>query len=101
SASKSAGASSKSCTAAGLKTAGPQLVSFGSTDMAPVALKMKSAGVDGVWLGTVPNTGFALAGALRTAGDTPKVFLMATGYGGDLLSSSAAVTAAQGFEVSS
>src|SRR5262249_41160749 len=44
---------------------------------------------------------FALAAALRTAGDTPKVFLMATGYGGDLLSSSAAVTAAQGFEFSS
>src|SRR6202012_134078 len=32
---------------------------------------------------------------------TPKAYLMATGYGGDLFSSSAAVTAAQGFDFSS
>jgi branched-chain amino acid transport system substrate-binding protein len=101
SSSKSAAASAKSCLNAGLKSSGAQLVSFGSTDMAPVALKMKTAGVDGIWMGTVPNTGFSLAAALRQVGVTPKVFLMATGYGGDLLASSAAITAAQGFQFSS
>jgi branched-chain amino acid transport system substrate-binding protein len=69
--------------------------------MSPVALKMKSAGADGIYLGVVPNTGFALAAALRQIGVAPKAFVLATGYGGDLLSSSAAVTAAQGFEFAS
>jgi branched-chain amino acid transport system substrate-binding protein len=98
---KSATASIKSCTSQGLKGVDANEVSFGSTDMSPVALSMKSKGVDGVFMGVVPNTGFALAAALRQAGVTPKAFLLATGYGGDLLSSSAAVTAAQGFEFSS
>jgi branched-chain amino acid transport system substrate-binding protein len=101
SASKSAVASVKSCTNGGLKADDASLVSFGSTDMAPTALKMKQDGVDGVTLGVVPNTAFALAAELRQQGVNPKAFLMLTGYGGDLLSSSAAVTAAQGFEFSS
>ena len=51
--------------------------------MAPVALSMKSKGVDGIFMGTVPNTGFALAAALRLAGVKPKVFLLAdAGYPG-------------------
>jgi branched-chain amino acid transport system substrate-binding protein len=101
SSSKSAGAATKSCETQGLKSGLVSQVSFGSTDMAPVALSMKSKGVDGIFMGTVPNTGFALAAALRLAGVKPKVFLLATGYGGDLLSSDAAVTAAQGFQFSS
>jgi branched-chain amino acid transport system substrate-binding protein len=98
---KSATASIKSCTSQGLKGADANDVSFGSTDMAPVALSMKAKGVDGIFMGVVPNTGFALAAALRQANVTPKAFLLATGYGGDLLSSAAAVTAAQGFQFSS
>jgi branched-chain amino acid transport system substrate-binding protein len=101
SSSKSATASVKSCASQGLKSGHVAQVSFGSTDMAPVALAMKSAGVDGIFMGTVPNTGFALAAALRQAGVKPKAFVLATGYGGDLLSSAAAVTAAQGFQFSS
>jgi branched-chain amino acid transport system substrate-binding protein len=62
---------------------------------------MKNAGVDGVYMPIDPNTGFALAGALRTIGAKTKVVLLATGYGGDLLQSSAAVAAAQGFYFSS
>ncbi len=57
---------------------------FGSTNVTPVALAMKAAGVDGVDPSTDPNTGFALVTALRQAGVNLKVALLATGYGGDL-----------------
>ncbi|MCW2523538.1 MAG: transporter substrate-binding protein [Frankiales bacterium] len=91
----------KSCTNAGLKTGYTTGVHFGSTDVAPVALKMKSTGVDSIFFSTVPATGFALAAALRTVGATTKAILLPTGYGGALLKSSAAVQAAQGFYFSS
>jgi ABC-type branched-subunit amino acid transport system substrate-binding protein len=58
---------------------------FGSTDVQPVALAMKSAGVNGMTATTDPNTGFALVTALRQAGANVKVAIFATGYGGDLL----------------
>jgi branched-chain amino acid transport system substrate-binding protein len=93
-----AAAALKSCQSQGLKSGVQSSVAFGSTDMAPVALAMKNAGVDGVYAPVVPNTAFALAAALRQVGVKPKAFILATGYGGDLLQSSAAVTAAQGFQ---
>jgi branched-chain amino acid transport system substrate-binding protein len=49
----------------------------------------------------VPNTAFALAAALRQIGVKLKSYLLLTGYGGDLLASSAAVAAGQGYEFSS
>ncbi|MGX7680878.1 ABC transporter substrate-binding protein [Jatrophihabitans sp. DSM 45814] len=101
SAQKSATAAQKSCVAAGLKDGYVTQVAFGSTDMGAIALAMKSAGVDGVYLPVVPNTGFALAASLRQDGVALKSLVLATGYGSDLLASSAAVTAAQGFEFSS
>ncbi|MCW2523326.1 MAG: hypothetical protein JWO63_1661, partial [Frankiales bacterium] len=101
SASQSAIAAIKSCESQGIPDGFNDNVSFGSTDMAPVALAMKSHGVDGVIMATVPNTGFALAAALRQQGVKLKAFILETGYGGDLLSSSAAVAAAQGFQFSS
>jgi ABC-type branched-subunit amino acid transport system substrate-binding protein len=58
---------------------------FGSTNVAPVALAMKSAGVDGFTATVDPNTGFALITALRQNGDPLKVALLPTGYGGDLI----------------
>ena len=58
---------------------------FGSTDVQPVALAMKSAGVNGLTATTDPNTAFALITALRQAGSDVKVAILATGYGGDLL----------------
>jgi branched-chain amino acid transport system substrate-binding protein len=70
--------------------------SFGSTDVGPIALAMKNAGVDGVYLPTVPSTGFALVAALGQLGVKPKAFVLATGYGGDLLASKAAIQAGQG-----
>ena len=58
---------------------------FGSTDVAPEVLAMKSAGVDGFTATTDPNTAFAFVTGLRQAGVTPKVSIFSTGYGGDLL----------------
>jgi len=101
SASQSAYAAVKSCESQGIADGFVDNVSFGSTDMAPVALAMKQKGVDGIQMNTVPNTGFALAAALRQQGVKPKAFVLATGYGGDLLSSSSAVAGAQGFQFSS
>jgi branched-chain amino acid transport system substrate-binding protein len=58
---------------------------FGSTNVAPEALQMKSKGVDGFTATVDPNTAFALITALRQAGANLKVALLPTGYGGDLL----------------
>jgi branched-chain amino acid transport system substrate-binding protein len=57
---------------------------FGSTDVQPIALAMKSAGVDGLTTATDPNTAFALITALRNIGANVKVAYLPTGYGGDL-----------------
>jgi branched-chain amino acid transport system substrate-binding protein len=69
---------------------------FGSTNVGPAAIAIKSAGVNGIYMPVVPSTGFALGAALAQEGVHPKVFLLATGYGGDLLESPAGVAAAQG-----
>lgn len=71
---------------------------FGSTNVQPVALAMKNAGVDGVYLPVVPNTAFALAAALKAEGVNLKAVVLATGYGGDLLQSQAGVAAGQGLD---
>ncbi len=57
---------------------------FGSTNVQPDALAMKSAGVNGFTAPVDPNTGFAFVSALRQLGVPPKVALLPTGYGGDL-----------------
>lgn len=70
---------------------------FGSTDVQPVAIKMKAAGVDGVTASVDPNTGLDLLTALRQSGDNPKVALFPTGYGSDLSEGGpGAVQSAQG-----
>src|SRR4051794_30041627 len=58
---------------------------FGSTNVDPIAIAMKNAGVDGLTTPVDPNTAFALINSLRQRGASPKVALLATGYGGDLL----------------
>jgi ABC-type branched-subunit amino acid transport system substrate-binding protein len=58
---------------------------FGSTNVQPVALAMKSAGVDGFESTTLPDTSFALVTALRQVGHNPKVALLPDGYGGDIV----------------
>jgi ABC-type branched-subunit amino acid transport system substrate-binding protein len=57
---------------------------FGGTNVEPVAIAMKNAGVDGVYAPIDPNTAFALVTALRQLGANIKVALFPTGYGGDL-----------------
>jgi branched-chain amino acid transport system substrate-binding protein len=70
---------------------------FGSTNVAPVALAMKSAGVDGLVADTEPSTVFALATALQQQGVHLKATVLPTGGGGDLIASGpAAIQAAQG-----
>lgn len=92
----------KSCTAAGLKDGYLNTqVPVGSTDVGPIALAMQKAGVNGIVLPVVVSTGFALLGALKQLGVKLKVALLSTGYGGDLLASSAAVQAGQGYMFSS
>lgn len=85
-----------SCKAAGLPVAFTQGVPFGSTDMGANAIRFKQSGADSIVYSTVPNTAFAMNAALRQLGATPKVSLLFTGYGGDLLQSPPAVQAAQG-----
>jgi ABC-type branched-subunit amino acid transport system substrate-binding protein len=58
---------------------------FGSTDVGPVVLAMKDAGIDGLYPTVDPNTGFALISGLRDQGVNLKAALLPTGYGGDLL----------------
>ena len=60
-------------------------VPFGSTDVQPIALAMKNAGVDAVEPSTDPNSSFALLGALKSLGVNLKAALLPIGYGGDLL----------------
>jgi ABC-type branched-subunit amino acid transport system substrate-binding protein len=83
--SENAKGTSMSAEAAGLKAGYVNAnFPFGSTNVQPVALAMKSAGVDGAYASVDPNTGFALVTALRQSGDNPRVALFPTGYGGDL-----------------
>jgi ABC-type branched-subunit amino acid transport system substrate-binding protein len=95
--SESAKASTESAKSVGLKVGYLNAnFPFGSTNVQPVALAMKSAGVDGFTASTDPNTGFALVTALRQAGADIKVAIFATGYGGDLLQAGpGALSAAQ------
>lgn len=89
----------RSCEAAGLKSGYlNNQVPFGSTDVGPIALAMKAAGVDGLYLPVVPNTAFALVVALHQLGVNLKSILLATGYGGDLLASPIGVQLGQGLE---
>jgi branched-chain amino acid transport system substrate-binding protein len=57
---------------------------FGSTDVGPVVLAMKAAGVNGVVPSVTTSTSLALVTALRQEKVPVKVALLPTGYGGDL-----------------
>jgi branched-chain amino acid transport system substrate-binding protein len=57
---------------------------FGGTNVAPAALAMKNAGVDGFVEGIEPSSAFAVVDALRQQGVQLKAGLLPTGYGGDL-----------------
>jgi ABC-type branched-subunit amino acid transport system substrate-binding protein len=75
-----------SAQAAGIKVAYLNAnLPFGSTNVGPVALAMKSAGVDGLTTAVETNTSFALIDALRQSGVNLKGVLLPSGYGGDLV----------------
>jgi ABC-type branched-subunit amino acid transport system substrate-binding protein len=57
---------------------------FGSTNVGPVALALKSAGVDGLIAPIEINTELALINQLRNDGVQLKGAVLETGYGGDL-----------------
>jgi branched-chain amino acid transport system substrate-binding protein len=89
----------KSCELVGLKSGYLNTqFPFGSTNVGPIALAMKNAGVDGLFLPTDPSTSFALVVALHLLGVKLKASLLPTGYGGDLLASKPAVEAGQGID---
>jgi ABC-type branched-subunit amino acid transport system substrate-binding protein len=57
---------------------------FGSTNVQPVALAMKAAGINGFTAATDVNTAYALLAALKNLGVHLKASLLYTGYGGDV-----------------
>jgi branched-chain amino acid transport system substrate-binding protein len=71
-------------------------VPFGSVAVGPIALTLKSQGVNGIWLPLDDNTNFAIITAAKQAGADLKVSLSATGYGQALLDDTAALPAANG-----
>ena len=82
----SAKSASKSAEAAGLKGGYVNAnFPFGSTNVQPIALAMKSAGIDSFYASVDPNTGFALIQALRQAGVNLKAAILPDGYGADTL----------------
>ncbi|MDA8047300.1 MAG: ABC transporter substrate-binding protein [Actinomycetota bacterium] len=82
----SAKGEAKSALAAGLKNG--YLNSnfpFGSTNVQPVAIAMKNAGVDAFYASVDPNTSFSLIDALRQQGVNLKAAILPDGYGADTL----------------
>ena len=65
---------------------------FGTTDVGPVALGLKNAGADAVYLPLDGNTNLAIAAALKQNGVNMKAVLMASGYGQAMLDSPIAKT---------
>lgn len=82
----SAKAGTKSVQAAGLKSGYENAnFPFGSTNVQPVAIAMKSAGVDAFYASVDPNTSFSLITGLRQAGVALKAAVLPDGYGADTL----------------
>ncbi len=86
-----------SCQAVGMRKAYlNNTLPFGSVAVTPLALSIKAAGVNTMWLPLDENTNFAIMTALKQAGVNLKVTLNATGYGQSLITDTAAVPDAQG-----
>jgi branched-chain amino acid transport system substrate-binding protein len=58
---------------------------LGTTDVQPIAIAMKNAGVDSLEAPITTNTAFAIVSAMKSLGAPFKVVLNSTGYGGDLV----------------
>jgi branched-chain amino acid transport system substrate-binding protein len=76
----------KSAQAAGLKAGYTNpAFPFGSTNVQPVAIQMKGAGIDAFYASVDPNTSFALISGLRQEGVDLKAAVLPDGYGADTL----------------
>jgi ABC-type branched-subunit amino acid transport system substrate-binding protein len=70
---------------------------LGSTNVGPLVLAMKAAGIDGLTTSIVTNSSFAIVNGLKQQGVNLKVNMLPTGYGGDLIQGGAgAERSAQG-----
>ena len=69
---------------------------FGSINVTTLALEIKSAHVDSLWLPLDENSNFAIMTALKQAGVNMKVIINATGYGQALVDDTSAIPDAQG-----
>jgi ABC-type branched-subunit amino acid transport system substrate-binding protein len=97
---EAAEATAASAEAAGVKVGYLNVtMDYGTTDVTPIVLAMKAAGIDAFTATVAPNTAFAMVTGLRQQGVNVKVVLMSTGYGGDLLQAGpGATSAAQGMD---
>src|SRR5579875_2194749 len=86
-----------SCKAVGMDPAFlDDTLPFGSVAVTPLALQLKAAGVNAVYLPLETETNLAILTALKQAGVSLKVALSAEGYGQALINDTAAIPAAQG-----
>jgi branched-chain amino acid transport system substrate-binding protein len=69
---------------------------FGTVNVTPVALAMKSSAVDSVYMAMDANTNLAIVTAAKQSGVNLKAAMLATGYGQDILDDPTALQAAQG-----
>jgi branched-chain amino acid transport system substrate-binding protein len=69
---------------------------FGTVNVTPVALAMKNAHVDSVYMAMDANTNLAIVTAAKQTGVSLKAAMLATGYGQDILDDPTALQAAQG-----
>jgi branched-chain amino acid transport system substrate-binding protein len=67
-------------------------VDFGTSDVGPLVLGIKNAGVDAVYLPMLGSTNIAIAQGLVQNGVNMKATILATGYGQEFLDSPAAKT---------
>ncbi len=85
------------CKAVGLKKAYlNNTLPFGTVNTTALALQLKAAKVNALYLPLDANTNFAIMTSLKQVGYSPKVIVNATGYGQPLLNDTAALPNAQG-----
>jgi branched-chain amino acid transport system substrate-binding protein len=86
-----------SCSAEGLKKAYLNTsVPLTDVSIVPLALQIKTAGPDALYLPLAESTNLAILQAVKQAGFTPKVAISATGYSQALLNDKSTVQDAQG-----
>jgi branched-chain amino acid transport system substrate-binding protein len=71
-------------------------IPFGGTNVGPIILDMKKAGVDGVYLPMDNNTNYGVVNSAEQNGLNFKAAVMATGYGQELLDQPTTLATAEG-----